>query len=443
MTRSTAEPDPTPERAPTRRTQARGREGRTRILQTMLTLVDERGFEGATIAELARRTGLPASSVYWHFASKDELVAAAIRHSYGERYDDRSPWPEEPDGRGLVDQLVDDMESLQGDGADADYIRIGLALSLQRATSAPAARSAFLEIRQEAKRRLGVWWGRMLDRMATGPWDPLAPEALARLTLAVLDGRYLTGRDVTLVPDNTRVLALLLAGVAGFYAAGGSTPGDEVGHGLDDRVWIRGDEPGRDALVAAAIEVLCDHGYPGATVSRICARAGLPASSLYWHFADLDALLGEAVDSAFERWRVLGGPWPDAATADYHLAVADLLRTGFANMLEEPAAFRIGFMLLLQRGDPEARRRFRRIRRDVVLKNAAWFADRLGVEAPRGSADEVSTGSLPGMLSWAVMTLVDGLFMVEAVSPLWALTDASDVIADGLESAMAELAGTG
>ncbi|SDB86707.1 DNA-binding transcriptional regulator, AcrR family [Raineyella antarctica] len=407
----------------------------------MLTLVDERGFEGATIAELARRSLLPASSVYWHFSSKDEIVAAAIRYSYDERFGDRLPWPEEPDDRPLVDQLVDALGYLEGDGSEADYIRIGLALSLQRDSSAPAARSVFLEIRQEAKRRLGAWWALVLERQAGGPCDPRAAEAMARLTLAVLDGRYLTGRDVHLVPENTRVLALLLAGVADYYAAGGAVPHDEVVTPPGERTFTRTVEPGREALLAAAIDVLCDHGYPGTTVARICERAGLPASSLYWHFKDLEALLAEAVDTAFERWALLSQPLPDQVSTDYRAAVAGTLRAGFRSMLEEPAVFRIGFMLLLQRGESEARRRFRRIRYDVSLRNAAALAEWLGVETPQGSAVDVATGSLPGMLSWAMMTLSDGLFMVETVSPLWDMTDASDVIAEALESVMAELSG--
>lgn len=412
--------------------QARGREGRTRILRTMLTLVDERGFEGATIAELARRTGLPASSVYWHFSSKDEIVAAAIQDSYEQWFGSRPPWPEEPDERPLPEQLEDAMVRLEGDGTHPDYVRVGLALSLQRRSSAEAARSVFLDIRKEARRRLGHWWTIVLDRMtATGPVDPRAAEAMARLTLAVLDGRYLTGQDVALVPEKTRVLALLLTGAARYYAAGGPVPQEEVSAGPGDRAWVRTGEAGREALVAGAIDVLCDQGPAGTTVALVCERAGLPASSLYWHFDDLGALVAEAVDTAFARWSARSDPWPGGPGIDHRAAIAQHLRDGFRTMLAEPAAFRIGYMLLLQRDESEARQRFRRIRRQVTARNVGWFAEWLGSDAPRDDR-EAPAGSLPELLSWAVMTLVDGLFVVEAVSPLWPITDASEVLAAGL-----------
>ncbi len=423
----------------TRRMQARGKEGRTRILQQMLTLVDERGFEGATIAELARRTGLPASSVYWHFASKDDIVAAAIRYSYDERYGDRTPWPEEPDDRPLLDQVVEALGHLEGDGSEADYIRVGLALSLQRRSSAPAAREVFLDIRQESKRRLVTWWRLALGRMADERPDPRAAEAMSRFTLAVLDGRYLTGRDLTLAPANTRLLALILIGSATYFVEGGPLPEDEVTTLSGDRVWTRTDENGREALVQAAVDVVCDHGLAGTTVARICERSGLPPSSLYWHFDDLDALLAAALDSAFERWSARMRPWTDTPGADSCAMLGERLRTAFLNMLEEPAAFRIGFMLLLQRGPSEARQRFRQIRREVSQGNSEQISGWLGVDPPTMDITQAATETVPGILAWAMMTLADGLFMVETVSPLWPLADASDAIAAGLDWAMTEL----
>ena len=405
-----------------------------RILESMLQLVDERGFEGATIAELARRSGLPASSVYWHFASKDEILAAALSYSYQEKYADRLPWPEMPDARPLDAQLVDALDFLEGDGAEADYIRIGLALSLQRATAATAARATCLAIRQEAQRRLAMWWSSVLGELSPGgSYDPGAAQAMSRLTIAVLDGRYLTGRSVRLTPTHTRVLALVLEGMAAHFAAGGKVAVGSVP--LVDRIWVKGSEQGKDALLAAAVDVLCDHGPAGATVARICARAGLPASSLYWHFDDLDDLLTQALDTAFDRWSTQAGDWSVPAGGDHEAALVSTIMGGLAGMLHEPAAFRIGYMLLLQRGESSARQRFRSIRYERSLRGAAAFAEWLGMTMPDGTAAEVAESSLPGMLSWTLMTLCDGLFVVEAVSPGspdWPVSDVSEVITEGL-----------
>lgn len=405
----------------------------------MLQLVDEKGFEGATVAELARRSGLPASSVYWHFSSKDEVLAAALEYSYQDRYAGVLPWPEWPDGRPLLDQVVEAMRFLEGDGVESDYIRVGLALALQRRSSAESARRAFLEIRRVARDRLSTWWQAALERMAPGRVDPRAAEAMSRITLAVLDGRYLTGRDMTLAPANTRMLALILIGAATYFAEGGALPEEDVPAGAAPRVRARADETGREVLLAATIEVLCDHGPAGTTVARICERSGLPASSLYWHFDDLDALVRAALDTAFDRWTARTRSWPDASEGGSPALLAQLLRTGFGNMLAEPEAFRIGFMLLLQRGESEARQRFRQIRREVSQDNAVRIAGWLGVPPPPDDVVTAATTSVPGILAWAMMTLADGLFMVETVSPLWPLTDASDALAAGFARAMADL----
>lgn len=405
----------------------------------MLQLVDEKGFEGATIAELARRSGLPASSVYWHFSSKDDILAAAIEYSYQERVATASPWPEAPDDRPLLDQVIEAVAQLEGDGVDSDYMRVGLPLALQRRPSAEAAYRAVLDIRQEAHRRLGAWWQVALDRMAGGPVDPRAGEAMSRLTLAVLDGRYLTGRDMVLATANTRVLASILLGAASYLAEGGVLPEEEVRAAPGERTWVRTDETGREALLAAAIDVLCDHGPAGTTVARICERSGLPASSLYWHFDDLDALVTAALDTAFHRWSERVRPWRETRAGSGPEAIGEVLRLGFANMLEEPDAFRIGYMLLLQRGQSEARQRFRQIRREVSQTNAQGIAAWLGVEPPPEDIVLAATTTLPGILAWAMMTLADGLFMVETISPLWPLVDSSEAIAAGFASATAEL----
>src|SRR3712207_7163102 len=41
----------------------------------------EHGYAGTTIARITERSGLPASSVYWFFEDKDDLLAAVDRKS--------------------------------------------------------------------------------------------------------------------------------------------------------------------------------------------------------------------------------------------------------------------------------------------------------------------------------------------------------------------------
>ena len=60
----------------TERRHKQGDESRQAILEATLSIAAERGYDGTTVALVQEATGLPASSIYWHFGSKDQLLAA-------------------------------------------------------------------------------------------------------------------------------------------------------------------------------------------------------------------------------------------------------------------------------------------------------------------------------------------------------------------------------
>ena len=41
----------------------------------------EFGYEGTTIARVSKKAGVSATSIYWQFADKDEMIAAVIQRS--------------------------------------------------------------------------------------------------------------------------------------------------------------------------------------------------------------------------------------------------------------------------------------------------------------------------------------------------------------------------
>ena len=65
-----------------RKRRANGDESRRKILAAAAEIAGERGYDGTSISAVSERSGLPASSIYWHFADKDELIAAVIRDSF-------------------------------------------------------------------------------------------------------------------------------------------------------------------------------------------------------------------------------------------------------------------------------------------------------------------------------------------------------------------------
>ena len=65
-----------------RRKRADGELSRERILDAATEIAAERGYEGTSIALVSGKCGLPASSIYWHFKDKDDLIAAVIERSF-------------------------------------------------------------------------------------------------------------------------------------------------------------------------------------------------------------------------------------------------------------------------------------------------------------------------------------------------------------------------
>ena len=65
-----------------RRKRADGELSRERILDAATEIAAERGYEGTSIGAVSAKCGLPASSIYWHFKDKDDLIAAVIERSF-------------------------------------------------------------------------------------------------------------------------------------------------------------------------------------------------------------------------------------------------------------------------------------------------------------------------------------------------------------------------
>ncbi|WP_243074434.1 TetR/AcrR family transcriptional regulator [Microbacterium sp. SS28] len=66
-------------------TPRRGRPGydRAGILEVAVGLFNEQGYDATSVADLAARLGLTKSALYHHFASKEQLLAAALDEALG------------------------------------------------------------------------------------------------------------------------------------------------------------------------------------------------------------------------------------------------------------------------------------------------------------------------------------------------------------------------
>nr|WP_206024327.1 TetR/AcrR family transcriptional regulator [Rhodococcus sp. 14C212] len=111
----------------------------------------ERGYEGTSIALVSKKCGLPASSIYWHFKDKDDLIAAVIERSFGAWL---SGWsvPDDDSPRERIATLAMQVAKTLLDSPD--FLRLGLMLTLERRPVEPSARTMFLQVREQARLRL-------------------------------------------------------------------------------------------------------------------------------------------------------------------------------------------------------------------------------------------------------------------------------------------------
>jgi AcrR family transcriptional regulator len=131
---------------PKRRKRADGELSRERILDAATEIAAERGYEGASIALVSAKCGLPASSIYWHFKNKDDLIAAVIERSFA---DWLRAWQVPIEGS-PQDRLVGLAMQIAKALLDSpDFIRLGLMLSLERRPVEPRARAMFLQLRAQ------------------------------------------------------------------------------------------------------------------------------------------------------------------------------------------------------------------------------------------------------------------------------------------------------
>jgi AcrR family transcriptional regulator len=133
---------------------ARGYVSRERILDAVAEITAERGYDGTSISLVSERSGLPASSIYWHFENKDQLIAAVIDRSFKRFLEKLTPILERsaassPD---LATILVQAAEKLLEEG---NHVRFGLMLLLDRRPQELSGRRLFLEQRC-AIRQIGV-----------------------------------------------------------------------------------------------------------------------------------------------------------------------------------------------------------------------------------------------------------------------------------------------
>jgi AcrR family transcriptional regulator len=108
-------------------------DSRQRILNAALELMSERGFAGTSISMITKRSGISASSTYWHFDSKESLLVSVVDYSATRwlaslpRWELMSGTPAERLSE-LLDRVAETL-------ANQPFLRVLMLLALEQASS--------------------------------------------------------------------------------------------------------------------------------------------------------------------------------------------------------------------------------------------------------------------------------------------------------------------
>lgn len=188
-----------------------------RILAAAAELARERGVAGATIARVCQRSGLPVSSVYWHFDDKDHLFAEVIRTSFARWLVSVPSWDSAQDTtleEGLKRVLIPSTRTLAEVPA---FLRVGMQVLLESGEQNAKTREAFVDTRNQVRLMIAAW---LSSYLPAGTGAGLA-EDLATLVVAFTDG-MLVGSQVYAhwEPEEfVELIAATVAAAAGVEAA--------------------------------------------------------------------------------------------------------------------------------------------------------------------------------------------------------------------------------
>ena len=159
---------------------------RRRILDATAELAGERGIDGTTIAAITERSGLPKSSIYWHFGDKEALIASVVDDSYQRWIEHIKSTTEPGDHQRLGPGFGPSISAITN---SPDFIRLGLMLSLDQRQPNSPARQRFIEIRSEVRVNL-----QRLYRATFPHLSDASLERLSELTMALTDGYFIAER---------------------------------------------------------------------------------------------------------------------------------------------------------------------------------------------------------------------------------------------------------
>jgi AcrR family transcriptional regulator len=172
--------------------QQQGEQSRELILDATERLMATRGYAATSINDIRKACGLPPSSIYWHFGSKEGVLAAVMERG-AKRY--FAAIPTEADFERQLAAVIELQEQ------HPEFLRLFLLLSLERSHD-PAVTEVLRRVRDQAITRFRDATAQLLPDDVPPAKTRRVVTELAAIATALSDGIFLAEH---LEPDVTDV----------------------------------------------------------------------------------------------------------------------------------------------------------------------------------------------------------------------------------------------
>jgi AcrR family transcriptional regulator len=204
---------PTDATQSTRPQQERAARTRLRILDTAAVAFAEHGYDGVSLNEVIRRSGLTKGAFYHHFASRDELALATFRHKQQQLVSQMQHEvdPNAPPLVRLATLLRDRARLLARDPSLFVVVRLGVELSVRHGSGSEYATftdlplQLFRDIVQEGQKR-----GEIRVDLKPGP----TAETIFAGVLGIDQAALITSDQTDLSERTEWLLDVLVNGIA-------------------------------------------------------------------------------------------------------------------------------------------------------------------------------------------------------------------------------------
>jgi AcrR family transcriptional regulator len=166
---------------PLTKKQQQGEQSRELILDATERLMATHGYAATSISDIRKACGLPPSSIYWHFGSKEGVLAAVMERGAGRFF------AAIPTGDAAEKQLAQTAR-LQAD--HPDFLRLFYMLSLERRVD-PVVAEVVRRVRDTAIERFRAGIGQLLPADIPPARADRVLTELTAVAVALSDGIFL------------------------------------------------------------------------------------------------------------------------------------------------------------------------------------------------------------------------------------------------------------